>query len=70
MATAPATQPRTLVDERVCAQSLNKSIGWLRKDRLTKRIVPFVRVGASIRYDLDRVHAIFAEEGGPARAAA
>lgn len=65
MATQPAPQSRTLVDERVCALSLNKSIGWLRKDRLTKRIVPFVRVGASIRYDLDRVHASFAEEGGP-----
>ena len=62
---------RTLVDETACARALAKSVGWLRKDRLTKRVVPFVRVGASIRYDMARVYATLVEEGGPnARAAA
>ena len=57
---------RRLVDERICAPAIGKSVGWLRKDRLNSKIVPFVRVGTSIRYDLDRVFAVVmaTEEGG------
>ena len=68
MQTAPAP---IAVDERVCAPAIGKSVAWLRKDRLSTKIIPFYRIGKSIRYDLDRVRAALAttEEGGPKRTA-
>lgn len=58
------------VDEHTCAQAIGMSVAWLRKDRRTDRIVPFYRLGSSIRYDLERVRAALvarAEEGGVRR---
>ena len=31
------------------------SVAWLRKDRSGARIVPFYRLGSSVRYSIDRV---------------
>ena len=55
------------VDERACALAIRKSVPWLKKDRRTKKLIPFYRIGRSVRYDLDRVRvALLAlEEGGP-----
>lgn len=55
------------VDEYTTASSTGMSVPWLRKDRQTKRILPFYKIGRSIRYDLDRVRQalIALEEGGP-----
>lgn len=68
MSTTETPRARTIaVDEHACAEAIGMSVAWLRKDRRTARIVPFYRLGSSIRYDLERVHAALvarAEEGG------
>lgn len=56
------------VDEFVIAQKIDVSVSWLRKDRRTKRIVPFFRVGDLIRYNPETVAAalLARTEGGAA----
>lgn len=58
------------VDEYAAAAAINKSVGWMRKDRLGARIIPFYKIGGSVRYNLDRIREALAavEEGGPAAA--
>lgn len=53
------------------AAALGMSIQFLRKDRSTKRRIPFYRLGTSIRYDVNRVREALAliEEGGIQRRA-
>lgn len=65
MSTNQTIQPLA-VDEYAIAQAIGMSVPWLRKDRRTKRLVPFYRIGKSIRYDIGRVRAalITLEEGG------
>jgi hypothetical protein len=54
------------IDERQCAQAIGMSVHWLRKDRRTKRLIPFIRIGTAVRYNIERVREAFAEmeEGG------
>jgi hypothetical protein len=54
------------VDETEAAKAIGMSVWFLRRDRLGKRIIPFFRIGGSIRYDLNRVREALAalEEGG------
>jgi hypothetical protein len=54
------------VDEVETAKAIDMSVHFLRKDRRTKRLIPFYRIGDSIRYNLDRVRESLAglEEGG------
>jgi predicted DNA-binding transcriptional regulator AlpA len=48
--------PAVLVDEREAALAVGKSVSWLQKDRLQGTpVIPFVRVGSSVRYDLAAV---------------
>lgn len=57
------------VDDRTAAPALGVSVSWLRKDRLGKRLVPFVRIGGSVRYHLPTVREALlalAEGGAPA----
>jgi hypothetical protein len=58
--------PRIAVDEVEAARAIGMSIHFLRKDRRTKRIIPFFKIGDCVRYDLARVREalIAAEEGG------
>jgi hypothetical protein len=51
-------QPLFLTDEQI-APLIGLSASFLRKDRRTKRVIPFVRFGAKSRvlYDLDSVRA-------------
>jgi hypothetical protein len=60
--------PRIAVDEKQIAAAIGMSVGFLRKDRQTKRQIPFYRIGGCIRYDLNRVREALAavEEGGAA----
>ncbi len=60
--------PRIAVDEKQIAAAIGMSVGFLRKDRQTKRQIPFYRIGGCIRYDLNRVREALAavEEGGSA----
>ena len=44
-----------LVDERDLANRLSISVGKLRKDRLNQIGFPFVKIGRSIRYDINHV---------------
>ena len=46
---------RLAVDEKTMAACLGMSVAWLRKDRSGARIVPFYRLGSSVRYSIDRV---------------
>lgn len=54
----PAPTPagtRLAVDEKTLAEAIGMSVAWLRKDRSGARIVPFYRLGSSVRYSIDRV---------------
>jgi hypothetical protein len=55
-----------LIDERQQAKLIGVSVAFLRKDRLTVRRIPFIRLGGRILYDPARVHqALLAfEQGG------
>jgi predicted DNA-binding transcriptional regulator AlpA len=39
------------LDDIEVAKLIKMSLPWVRKDRATKRILPFFRIGRSIRYD-------------------
>jgi len=51
----PGPADLLLVSEAELARRLDVSVGFLRADRLGKRVVPFVRMGRAIRYDLAEV---------------
>jgi hypothetical protein len=55
-----------IVDDKKIAEILGMSLPWVRKDRATKRLVPFFRVGDCIRYDVPTVRKAFLSrmEGG------
>jgi hypothetical protein len=57
---------RIVVNEVETAKAIDMSVHFLRKDRRTKRLIPFYRIGDCIRYNLDRVRESLAalEEGG------
>jgi hypothetical protein len=44
-----------LVDEKIIAEMLAKSVQTLRNDRFLGRGLPYARIGRSIRYDIDDV---------------
>lgn len=54
------------VGEYDLAAAIGMSVDFLRKDRSSKRIIPFFRIGKSIRYNPQRVNEALAslEEGG------
>ncbi len=58
--------PRLAVDETEAAKSIGLSVHFLRKDRRTKKLIPFYRVGDRVLYSLDRVREALGalEEGG------
>lgn len=62
----PSTRTAIAVTEHEAAALLNMSVHFLRKDRRTKRRIPFYRIGDCIRYDMARVRQALAEfeEGG------
>lgn len=64
---ARAEPPQPLVvDEKAAAEKLGLSVSWLQKDRQKKKLIPFFRLGGSVRYNLERVLEAMAalEEGG------
>ena len=66
----PRNEPSKIaVDETEAARAIGMSVHFLRKDRRTKRTIPFYRIGDCIRYDLERVREalVAAEEGGTSR---
>ena len=56
------------VNENEAAQALGMSVHWLRKDRRTKRLIPFFKLGDAVRYDIGRVREAIQsfQEGGAA----
>lgn len=58
--------PMLAFDERQCAEAINMSVAWLRKDRRGRRLIPFYRLGGRILYSPARVQAALdaLEEGG------
>jgi hypothetical protein len=61
----PGSDP-IAVDEHVMAAQLNISLGWLRRDRRNKKIIPFIRLNGAVRYDPEAVRAALRarQEGG------
>lgn len=55
-----------IVDDKQIAVVIGMSTAWVRKDRATKRLIPFFRVGDCVRYDVDTVRKAFMSrmEGG------
>ncbi len=58
--------PPIAITEHQVAACIGMSVHWLRKDRRTKRLLPFYKLGDSVRYDLERVRQALqrTEEGG------
>lgn len=58
--------PRLAVDETEAAKAIGLSVHFLRKDRRTKKLIPFYRIGDRVLYNLDRVREALnaLEEGG------
>ncbi len=56
------------VGEVEAAKAIGMSVFFLRKDRRTKRVIPYLKIGDRVVYCLDRVRAalLAMEEGGPA----
>lgn len=54
------------LNEQELASALGMSVSFLQKDRCTRRLIPYYRIGDSIRYDVGRVREalIKLEEGG------
>lgn len=44
-----------IVDDRTIAELIGMSLPWVRKDRRTKRLLPFFRLGGRVRYDVPTV---------------
>jgi hypothetical protein len=44
-----------IVDDKKIAEVIGMSVPWVRKDRATKRIIPFFRLGDCVRYDVQTV---------------
>jgi hypothetical protein len=65
MASLDSLQPFA-VDDKKIAVLIGMSLGWVRKDRATKRTIPFFRVGDCVRYDVATVRAVMNSrtEGG------
>lgn len=55
MQTNPPRRSRLGVSEHVVAEELGISVHTLRKDRIRERRLPFFKIGAAVRYNLDRV---------------
>lgn len=56
---------KTFVNEQDCAKSTGLSLSFLRQDRIGRQLLPFIKIGRAVRYDLARVHAIIRTmEGG------
>jgi hypothetical protein len=49
-----------LLDEKQTAQILSLSVQTLRNDRATKRRIPYVKIGKSVRYRPEDVEAVIA----------
>ena len=56
------------LNEKDVAARLKVSLSWLQRDRRTKKVIPFYRIGGNIRYSPERVAEALAklEEGGTA----
>jgi hypothetical protein len=54
---APTRPARLLLNTREAAEAIGLSPAFLEKDRLTDRVIPFVRVGDRILYHLESVQA-------------
>lgn len=54
------------LNEQELASALGMSVSFLQKDRCTRRLIPYYRIGDSIRYDVGRVREALMklEEGG------
>jgi hypothetical protein len=57
-----------IVDDKTIAEQIGMSLAWVRKDRLTNRLLPFFRIGGRIRYDVPTVRKVLLArtEGGAA----
>jgi len=67
--TQSSPELRLAVNEFDVAEALGVSVHFLRKDRRTRRIIPFSKVGDRVLYNLERVRAavLALEEGGQRR---
>lgn len=67
MQTQTPPPPTIAVGEREAATALGLSVHTLRKDRQKARLIPFYKIGRSVRYDMARVREALAtrEFGNP-----
>ena len=44
-----------LITEAECSKRFSLSTGFLRRDRLTKQLLPFIKIGTAVRYNVAAV---------------
>ena len=68
---ALAAVPKLVLNEHEMAAAIGLTVHFLRRDRCKKRLIPFYKIGGTIRYNVDRVREALAdlEEGGARRRA-
>lgn len=57
---------RIALTDKEVAVALGMSLAWVRKDRLTNRVLPYYRLGSAVRYDVEVVRKALmrSQEGG------
>ncbi len=53
--TEKTTLPVLAVSEFDCAKATGMSVSFLRKDRIGKQLIPYIKVGKRVLYDLAQV---------------
>lgn len=56
----PTSQPQLLVDETEAARILGLRPAFLKEDRRTRRMIPYLRLGDLIRYSVIELHELIA----------
>ena len=59
-----------LLDEKDIAHITKRSLASIRRDRLMRKGVPFIRIGSSVRYRPDAVRTFLAKCGANGQAEA
>ncbi len=53
----PELEETRYVNEKKVAEITGRAVKTLRNDRSQKRGIPYVKIGSSVRYDINDIHA-------------
>ncbi len=62
----PVSQPNKLLTVKQLADALNVPSSWIyQRTRLGPQVIPFIRIGKYLRFDLEQVITFFKNRGSP-----